>query len=107
MWIVPIVMAILALILAQPVPAQWMTLDHQGRERHYLLRAPAQSTGALPLVLVFHGGSDTPQNMEKISGFTELAMQRGFIVAYPEGLQKNWADGRGATPPDRQGVDDV
>ena len=33
--------------------------------------------------------------------------QYGFVVAYPDGIDLSWADGRGASIPDRQGIDDV
>jgi polyhydroxybutyrate depolymerase len=85
-----------------------VSIRFQGRDRRYLLHAPASAASTVaPLVLVFHGGSDTPENMEEISGFSRFADREGFIVAYPEGIEKNWADGRGSTPPDKMGVDDV
>jgi polyhydroxybutyrate depolymerase len=28
-------------------------------------------------------------------------------VAYPDGIELSWADGRGASVPDREGIDDV
>jgi len=82
-------------------------INFQNRDRRYLLHAPPQSGRPAPLVLVFHGGSDTPENMEEISGFSALADRGGFIVAYPEGVERAWADGRNSTPPERAGVDDV
>jgi polyhydroxybutyrate depolymerase len=36
-----------------------------------------------------------------------VADRYGFVVAYPDGIDSTWADGRGASLPDRQGVDDV
>jgi len=82
-----------------------IALAFQGMARRYLLHAPANATG--PLVLAFHGGSETPENLESISGLDALADRHGFIVAYPEGIGRSWADGRGTTDADRHGIDDV
>jgi polyhydroxybutyrate depolymerase len=82
-----------------------ITLSFQGRTRHYLLHAPSDADGAL--VLAFHGGSQPPENQEEISGFDLLADRERFIVAYPEGIERSWADGRGTTRAERLGVDDV
>jgi len=59
------------------------------------------------LVLAFHGGQETPENQQQISNFDALADRSRFIVAYPEGIGKSWADGRGTTAADRDGIDDV
>ncbi len=103
----PVVSALLA--IATAASAGSVSIRFQDRDRRYLLHASAATatSSRVPLVLVFHGGSDTPENMEEISGFSRLADREGFIVAYPEGIEKNWADGRGSTPPDKMGVDDV
>jgi polyhydroxybutyrate depolymerase len=84
---------------------QRITLAFQGRQRHYLLHVPAKSSGAL--LLAFHGGGETPENQEEISGFDALSDAQGFIVAYPEGIDKSWADGRGTTSADKLKIDDV
>jgi polyhydroxybutyrate depolymerase len=36
-----------------------------------------------------------------------LADQQGVLAVYPDGLSRSWADGRGASESDQQGVDDV
>lgn len=79
----------------------------QGQARRFLIHVPANAPKPAPLVLVFHGGTDTPENMEKISGFSTLSDREGFIVAYPEGVEKSWNDGRGTTPAAKSNVDDV
>jgi len=84
---------------------QGVTITYQGMSRRYLLHAPANPSGAL--ILAFHGGSETPENQEEISGFSQMSDREGFIVAYPEGIGKSWADGRGTTVADQKGVDDV
>jgi polyhydroxybutyrate depolymerase len=42
-----------------------------------------------------------------MTGFSQLSDLKGFIVVYPDGVDQHWSDGRGTTPPDQQGVDDV
>jgi polyhydroxybutyrate depolymerase len=73
------------------------TLVVGGVTRSYLLFVPTghQSGRPLPLVLVFHGGGSRARAMTTHTGFTRLAEREGFAVAYPEGLQGRWNDGRG------------
>lgn len=66
-----------------------------GKDRTYIARAPELCLKqACPLVLVFHGGMGTGEQIEKHSGFTTLAEKEKFIVIYPTGLNKQWNDGR-------------
>jgi polyhydroxybutyrate depolymerase len=83
-------------------------LPFQGLDRTYLLHAPTRA-GSTPaaLVLAFHGGSQTAEQMEAMTGFSALADREGFVVAYPQGIDNSWADGRGTTAADKQHVDDV
>jgi polyhydroxybutyrate depolymerase len=75
------------------------TLDFGGLTRGYILHRPPSVSGALPLVLAFHGGGDTAADMEPLTRFDELADREGFLVVYPQGLDNRWADARdGATP---------
>ena len=79
----------------------------QGRDRRYIIHVPAHVASPAALVLVFHGGSSTPETMEEIGGFDALSDREGFIVAYPAGIEKTWNDGRGTTEAAKAGVDDV
>jgi polyhydroxybutyrate depolymerase len=45
--------------------------------------------------------------MRRLTGMDDLAERAGFVVVYPDGYKKSWADGRGTTASDRAGVDDV
>jgi polyhydroxybutyrate depolymerase len=77
--------------------------------REYLLYQPVR---ALPvsggaLVLVFHGGGKHARSAVKLTGFSALADREGFLVVYPEGIDEHWNDGRGVTPTEQKGVDDV
>lgn len=73
---------------AQPaLQASRQTLTHDGVARHYELRVPTGTppAGGWPLVLVLHGGGGHAANAEAMTGFSALAAQEGFMVAYPEG----------------------
>jgi polyhydroxybutyrate depolymerase len=64
------------------------------------------------LVFVLHGGGGTAEGMERtltLGGFNQLADQYHFIVVYPDGIEKNWNDGRKnvSDPAHEQNIDDV
>jgi len=88
-----------------------LTLRVDGTERSYRLHVGrgVDAARAVPLLLVFHGGGGTPQQIERESRFSELADRQGFVVAYPAGHRRSWNDGRGAdaVAAQRDGVDDV
>jgi polyhydroxybutyrate depolymerase len=67
-----------------------------GLKRTYLLHTPPglRKDEAVPLVLVFHGGSGTGEGMEKLTRFSALADREKLVVVYPDGIGKNWNDGR-------------
>lgn len=66
--------------------------------RYYLHLPPAWHRGRpLPLVLVFHGGGGRASGIAPHTGFSRLADSAGFVVAYPQGLNGRWNDGRGFT----------
>jgi polyhydroxybutyrate depolymerase len=87
-----------------------IAIDH--RQRTYYLHVPANlpTDKPAPLVLVFHGGGGTALGMERfLTHFSKLADSEGFLVAYPEGVDKNWNDGRDnpSSTPARENVDDL
>jgi len=67
-----------------------------GTKRRYLLYVPPVATKShpVPLLLVFHGGGGHDYNMPRFTGFDEIAASRGFIVAYPDSVNRHWNDGR-------------
>lgn len=85
------------------------TLMVGGRSRTYLLHAPSSHDGtkARPLVLVFHGAYGTGAVVAQMSGFSDSADREQFLVAYPDGIERSWNDGRGTTAADQQAIDDV
>ena len=68
-------------------------------ERHYYLYTPASvvkntAKQSYPLLLAFHGGGGTPLQFAKSTGFNQLADQKKYVIAYPEGINHHWNDGR-------------
>ncbi|HVP46572.1 MAG TPA: PHB depolymerase family esterase [Bryobacteraceae bacterium] len=67
-----------------------------GRHRSYLFHLPAgKPRGGLPLVIVLHGAGGQGRGMERLSGLSPVADREGFAVAYPDGIWRQWNDGRG------------
>lgn len=78
-----------------------------GLNRTYQVHAPPGLNNPAGLVLNLHGAGMTGQAQAGATNYNAIADQYGFVVAYPDGIDMSWADGRGASLPDRQGVDDV
>jgi len=84
------------------------TLNYQGRQRSYLVHVP-NLTGntSYPLVLVFHGLTQSGDEIEERTRFSELADEsRNFIVAYPDGVQNSWNAGSCCAPATTLDIDD-
>ena len=58
-------------------------------------------------MLNLHGGGGTGAGQQSLSAFDSVADANNLLVVYPDGYDKSWADGRGASPADRRHVDDV
>jgi len=80
-------------------------MNVDGTKRQYLLYVPKAATKdhPLPLLLVFHGGGGHDYNMPRFTGFDKIAEARGFIVAYPESVNRSWNDTRNLSPADDVG----
>jgi polyhydroxybutyrate depolymerase len=78
-----------------------------GLPRTYQLHVPAGLDHPAGLVINLHGAGQTGGEQAAVTNYNAVADQNGFVVAYPDGIDFSWADGRGASVPDRQGVDDV
>ena len=63
------------------------TMPFGGITRDYLLHLPAGYDGKslLPLVLVLHGGTQSPESVERMSGMSAKADREHFIAVYPKG----------------------
>jgi polyhydroxybutyrate depolymerase len=67
----------------------------------------ARPSGALPAVVVLHGGFGTGRQAEGAYGWDARADAHGFLVAYPDGLSRAWNAGTCCGDPQRRGIDDV
>src|SRR5208337_616682 len=89
-----------------------VSLEHSGRTRICLIHVPKKlPAGKSPLLLVLHGGGGNAAGMLRLTGgrFNLLADDKGFFVAYPEGIGGHWNDFRD-DPIDyshREKVDDI
>jgi poly(3-hydroxybutyrate) depolymerase len=54
---------------------------------------PVQRTPA-PTVIVLHGATATAERTAQASGFAEAAAAQGFVSAFPQGINRQWNDGR-------------
>jgi polyhydroxybutyrate depolymerase len=82
-------------------------LRFDGLTRTYLVHEPPGAHAGLPVVLAFHGGGGTAAGMARITHLSTVADERGFVVVYPQGYGNSWAGGKGDTPADAAGIDDV
>lgn len=86
-------------------------LEHGGLTRSYFVHVPPQydATRALPLVLALHGGGGRGRDAARLSGLNAEADRSGFFVAYPDGVDGHWNDGRGVQNyrAQRDDIDDV
>ncbi|MFE3192676.1 alpha/beta hydrolase family esterase [Nocardia sp. NPDC059240] len=82
-----------------------------GVRRTFHVRAPGRERA--PIVLVLHGNQSgmgelpTEPLMYEWTSFARHADEWGIAVAYPLGWDGCWADGRGVTAADAEGIDDV
>ena len=63
------------------------TFEHDGRSRTVLLELPEVVPPGAPLVLAFHGYTDSASSLRSYSGLGDLARSEGFVVAYPSGTR--------------------
>ncbi len=74
-------------------------------DRTYTVHVPPGDP--VGLMLNLHGGGGTGIGQKGLTGFDTVADAHNLLVVYPDGYDKSWADGRGASPADRRHVDDV
>jgi polyhydroxybutyrate depolymerase len=106
---------LLAALQIVPLRAAGASVDQSievgGLRRTFVLHVPpALAAGtAAPLVFVLHGGGGAGRQIERETRFSDLADRTGFIVVYPDGIDRSWNDGRGDPQigAQREHVDDV
>lgn len=76
-------------------------------KREYILYLPSSydHTKKTPLLLALHGGGGSASQWENYSGIKKLSEKKGFVLVFPNGLDKGWSDGRNFG--NRGKVDDV
>ena len=67
---------------------------HDGETRRFYIEFPAGPRPA-PAVVVLHGGGGNARKMRRITTFT--LNERGWVEIYPEGIDRQWNDGRVGT----------
>lgn len=76
-----------------PPPANYTgAIDISGQDRRYLVHLPPAYDGSepLPVVLVFHGLTQSVESVRAMTGFDALADEQNFITVYPEGFLHTW-----------------
>jgi len=107
MSVIRLALALSIISWGYPVLAE--TIDIHGVARSYLVQLPDQRPA--PLVIVLHGNTQTGADMAARTSWPEVARRERFGVAFPNGLNRAWADLRpdtkraGRAPP--KGTDDV
>lgn len=88
----------LALILLIGVSgqAQANILEFDGITREYLIHVPDTLQQSVPLVLALHGGGGSASQFRAETDYDELADEQGFIVVYPQGVNREWNERRGS-----------
>lgn len=95
---------------AIPAGTSVRSITVDGRERTFRVYRPASATKDAPaaLVVMLHGGFGSGRQAEASYGWNAVADTGGFLVAYPDGLDRAWAVGGGCCGvPGRTGVDDT
>jgi polyhydroxybutyrate depolymerase len=90
------------------MPAWVDAIQIEGRNRNFTCHVPpGPSTESRPLLIALHGRNLTVEEFRRITHFDAIADRHGFVLVYPEGYRRSWNDGRGNTPAEREGVDDI
>jgi len=92
-----------------------VSLEFDGRARTYLIHVPASYNGSkpVPLILVLHGGGQSPANAERMSHMSQKADQQDFIAVYPSGTGRyndampTWNSGNCCAYAMKNSIDDV
>ncbi len=90
----PAIILLCAVIASQSGRAEQiqLTLEHGSVQRTYHLYVPStyRESKPTPLLMALHGRPGNPQRMVDLTGFNARAEQHGFIVVYPQGLDRYW-----------------
>ena len=85
---------------------QWKEIQMNGHTRRYLMAEPKDQVAATPVLFVFHGGGGTAVHAARM-GFSKRARELGYLVVYPDGVDRHWNDGRTDHPKYDPTIDDL
>lgn len=95
-------------------PARSLTeqVRHEDIQRTYHIYLPEgfHKQKSLPLVLALHGGGGTGRKFDQVLAqgqFKTIANQRGVILVFPDGMNRQWSDGRTQHLKRNKSYDDV
>jgi polyhydroxybutyrate depolymerase len=102
--LVPIVIfgVLLALLVVALVARTWPRgpaarrlqrhVQVEGLSRRYVVWLPDRhrEKEPLPVVLAFHGGFATPEQLEESAALHEADEAQNFVIVYPEGYERSW-----------------
>jgi polyhydroxybutyrate depolymerase len=103
------------MLLASPSPGvgaaetSERAIQVDGLRRTFRVYVPAAVASPAPLVFVLHGGGGTARNIERSVTFNALADRFGFVVVYPNAVDRTWNDARHSAEirSQRENIDDV
>lgn len=106
--VVAVIGALLGCSAQPPRPVdRAVTMPGPAGARSALVHHPRSAEAGAPLVLVLHGANGTGADAQRYLGWNALADRDGFVVAYPDALDKRWNAGLCCRPRDTVHVDDV
>ena len=77
----------LTILLSSLTFAQNIDFDHDGLTRQYRIHVPSELPESPALVIAMHGYSGNNNEMMIDYGWVELANERGFVIAFPNGTR--------------------
>jgi polyhydroxybutyrate depolymerase len=104
-----LVLGAIAALVGALAPSRAETIDVNGVARTFTTQLP--DTKPAPLVIALHGAAQTGADMAARTSWPQVAKRERFVVVFPDGLNRTWADLRpsdkrnGRLPPD--GTDDI
>ena len=78
-------------------------VESEGLEREFFVHVPKgyNHLEKMPLVLCFHGGFGLGSRMDALTGMDAVSDQNGFLLVYPQAINRHWNDGRNIDGHDR------
>lgn len=78
-------------------------VSSEGIEREFYVHVPKgyDYNRKMPLVMCFHGGFGLGSRMDALTGLDAISDQNGFLLVYPQGINRHWNDGRNIDGHDR------